>query len=95
MKKIRVWKLGSLEHGIYPSDVAFDKLTKLLQLVYEKEDGTVDLIWGPDLEVFEIPLEPDGIIFNKTDFVVSAQELRDALTIVKANREVKSNESNS
>lgn len=88
-----MWKLGSETHP--PTNQMVEKFAKLLQLAHDKEEGIVDLIWGPDLEVFDIPLDEDGIILNSRDFVVSPQELRDALTIVRQNREVKKNESNS
>lgn len=53
MKKFRVWKLGSLEHKIYPSKEAADKLEKILKDALG-EEGVKDIIWGPDLSVHEI-----------------------------------------
>ncbi len=44
---IRIWKMGSLEHQIYPTKQAIDALAKLLC----PSDGkpVTDIIWGPDL----------------------------------------------
>ncbi len=48
MGKIRVWKLGSLEHNIMPTDKTIGKLAEILQ----KNNGTLtDLIWGPEIDV--------------------------------------------
>lgn len=53
-KYIRLWKLGSMEHGIIPTQKEFEKLTNLLK----DWDGksTVDIIWADtlSLEVFEL-----------------------------------------
>lgn len=51
---IRLWKLGSLEHKVYPTEQSFRKLKETL----EKWDGisTIDIIWddGLKVEVIEI-----------------------------------------
>ena len=52
MTKFRVWKLGSLEHKIAPTQQAAQKLADILALA--SDDGTLDIIWGPDLEIEEI-----------------------------------------
>lgn len=53
-KYLRLWKLGSLDHKIYPTEKAFVKLKEVL----EKWDGysTIDIIWDCALtvEVIEI-----------------------------------------
>jgi hypothetical protein len=52
--KIRLWKLGSLEHKILPTKESVEKLNKILSDSVGK-DGTLDLIWGPELtlEVYD------------------------------------------
>lgn len=44
--KIRLWKLGSLEHNIIPSKEAFEKFMEALSNV--PDDGTpADIVWNP------------------------------------------------
>jgi|JI10StandDraft_1071094.scaffolds.fasta_scaffold40787_5 hypothetical protein len=84
MQKIRVWKLGSLEHQIMPDESAYDKLKEILESI--PSGGTADIIWGPALEVFEVYPDKDGIVVNSKDFVVSAGELKQAIDIVMEKR---------
>lgn len=51
ISNIRIFKLGSLEHKIAPSKTAAAKLASILQ--NNVGGGTIDLIWGPDLEFIE------------------------------------------
>ncbi len=46
---IRVWKLGSMEHKIFPTDAAVAKLSNIL--LNHLAGGAMDLVWGPDLEL--------------------------------------------
>lgn len=46
---IRVWKLGSMEHKIFPTDAAISKLSNIL--LNHLAGGAMDLVWGPDLEL--------------------------------------------
>lgn len=48
---IRLWKLGSLEHKIYPTSEAISMLSDML--ASSVGGGAVDIIWGPDLEIEE------------------------------------------
>lgn len=48
---LRLWKLGSLDHKLYPTQETIDRLAELLMSINTNED--VDLIWGPDLTVEE------------------------------------------
>jgi hypothetical protein len=48
---IRIWKLGSLEHKIFPTDAAISKLSNIL--LNHVAGGAMDFIWGPDLELAE------------------------------------------
>lgn len=51
ISNIRIFKLGSLEHKIIPTDKAAAKLATMLES--NVEAGTLDLIWGPDIEMIE------------------------------------------
>jgi hypothetical protein len=49
---IRIWRLGSLEHKIVPSDEAIVAFKEALQYAHsQNSDGCVDIIWGPDIDV--------------------------------------------
>lgn len=50
MAKIRLWKLGSLEHQLLPSEKAIQTLHDILQSVDENAK-TADIIWGPEISV--------------------------------------------
>lgn len=65
---MRVWKLGNLEKGIFPSEKAVENLQAILN-----DDNLTDLIWGPDLEVINVP--DDG-----NDVVMSEKQAIDFLT---------------
>jgi hypothetical protein len=56
---VRIWKLGSLEHRIYPTQEAINKLQECLN----KWDGKSDLnlIWGPELSMEQHLVSEDGI----------------------------------
>lgn len=49
---MRVWTLGSLEHRVYPTEEAVQKLADALL------QNPRDLIWGPELSVTTVPAEP-------------------------------------
>ena len=51
ISNIRIFKLGSLEHKIAPTKAAVAKLAQILG--NNVGGGTMDLIWGPDLELIE------------------------------------------
>lgn len=51
ISNIRIFKLGNLEHKIVPTAVAAQKLATILES--NVEAGTLDLIWGPDIELVE------------------------------------------
>jgi len=51
ISKIRVWKLGSLEHNLAPTPTASTTLADMLGA--NVGGGTVDVIWGPDIELIE------------------------------------------
>lgn len=51
ISNIRIFKLGSLEHKIAPTSAAASKLSSILQ--NNVGGGTMDLVWGPDIELLE------------------------------------------
>ena len=51
ISNIRIFKLGNLEHKIAPTKAAAAKLSNILQ--NNVGGGTMDLIWGPDIELIE------------------------------------------
>lgn len=64
MTKIRLWKLGNIEHRIAPTSGGVQKLADALKVLNE-EGG--DLIWGPDLEVVTVEGEADIIVSHLED----------------------------
>lgn len=55
ISSIRVWKLGSLEHEIMPSEHIILRLAQMLN--NNVGGGVMDLIWGPDIELVETSTE--------------------------------------
>jgi hypothetical protein len=51
ISNIRIFKLGSLEHKIAPTKAAAGKLAQILG--NNVGGGTMDLVWGPDIELIE------------------------------------------
>jgi hypothetical protein len=51
ISNIRIFKLGSLEHKIAPTKAATAKLANILG--NNVGGGTMDLVWGPDIELLE------------------------------------------
>jgi hypothetical protein len=51
ISNIRIFKLGSLEHKIAPTKAAAAKLANILG--NNVGGGTMDLVWGPDIELIE------------------------------------------
>lgn len=51
ISNIRIFKLGSLDHKIAPTPAAASKLSNILQ--NNVGGGTMDLVWGPDIELIE------------------------------------------
>jgi hypothetical protein len=51
ISNIRIFKLGNLDHKIAPTKAAAAKLSNILQ--NNVGGGTMDLIWGPDIELLE------------------------------------------
>ena len=51
ISNIRIFKLGNLEHKIAPTKAATSKLAQILG--NNVGGGTMDLVWGPDIELLE------------------------------------------
>lgn len=51
ISNIRIFKLGNLEHKIAPTKAAAAKLAEILG--NNVGGGTMDLVWGPDIELIE------------------------------------------
>jgi hypothetical protein len=51
VSKIRVWKLGSLDHKLAPTTLASNTLNEMISS--NVGGGTIDIIWGPDIELIE------------------------------------------
>jgi len=56
--KIRLWKLGSLEHKILPTQKRIQEFRDVLKEWTEK-DGEYDLVWGPEITVELVEIEDD------------------------------------
>jgi hypothetical protein len=56
--RLRIWKLGSLEHKILPTEQAIETLATKIQEMLDNWDGKsdLDLIWGPELTVETHPV---------------------------------------
>lgn len=63
--KIRLWKLGSLEHKLMPTKETVERLANILFNTSEVKD----IIWGPDISVQEIEVSGDDL-----NVIVSAKE---------------------
>jgi len=51
ISQVRLWKLGDIEAGIFPTDAAIQKLADIL--LSNPGGGAFDLIWGPELSLQE------------------------------------------
>ncbi len=56
--KIRLWKLGSLEHKVLPTQECVQKFRDVLKECTEK-DGEYDLVWNPAITVELVEIEDD------------------------------------
>jgi hypothetical protein len=54
---LRIFKLGSLEHGISPTEESIKKLQEML-----KDTNFKDIIWGPDIEVELVPETAEEVL---------------------------------
>lgn len=56
---LRVWRLGSLEHRIFPTDMTIDEFKKELEKINDNE--FFDLVWTADLMFEGIPILYDKL----------------------------------
>lgn len=68
MSKLRVWKLGSTEFSVVPTDYMVCQFAELLK----NWDGTSDLnlVWGMPLSMQEFEFEED--VENKVEIITEA-----------------------
>jgi hypothetical protein len=59
---IRVWKLGSLDHKIMPTEVAINRLAEML--MNNVGGGVMDLVWGPEIDLVETSTEVHKFLGN-------------------------------
>ncbi len=71
--KLRIWRLGSLEHRVSPGPRAFQRLREIVQSLRGK--GGADIIWDEALSVEEIDLD----MSTGLDVFVSDGEFTDVL----------------
>ncbi len=60
--KIRIFRMGSMEHKIAPSPAMADKLSEILQ--NNVGSGVTDIVWGPDLDVVETSVDSHQFLFD-------------------------------
>lgn len=53
--KIRIFRLGDIEHKIAPSPALADKLSEILQ--NNVGGGVTDIVWGPDIDIIETAID--------------------------------------
>lgn len=75
MKKIRLWKLGSLEHKIYPTREAINKLRDILN----KNEDLTDLVWGPEIsvEMYEVSDKVENYLVNEEGKLVKIEQVKE------------------
>lgn len=62
MKTIRLWRIGHIDlegsSTILPTREALDQLRSLINKESMREDGIMDIIWGPELSL-DVVTHPD------------------------------------
>jgi len=79
--KIRLWKLGSLEHKIIPTQSAIQKLEAMLEDI--EGENEADIIWGPDVSVELIIINDNEINTVCPDFVLNSKNVRKIKKFIK------------
>jgi hypothetical protein len=57
--KIRLWRLGSLEHKVTPTAEAIEALARMVQDYRPGQD--LDIVWGPDLEIVQLDADTNDV----------------------------------
>lgn len=80
LRRLRVWKLGSLEHRILPTERAIQKLAEQLKELYES-NGDVDLIWtdGITCETHYFSDDEINVILSDTHNIIVKKEKNNEL----------------
>lgn len=65
-KTIRLWRLGSLEHNLFPTRESINKLRDLINAGLNEDGDFIDLVWGPDInvELVEITDEVENYVVD-------------------------------
>jgi hypothetical protein len=58
--KVRVWRLGSLEHGLAPTATSSEILSQMLGA--NVGGGLIDIVWGPDIDLIETDSDLAGFL---------------------------------
>jgi hypothetical protein len=62
ISSIRVWRLGSMEHQIMPTEAAIARLSEVL--CNNVGGGVMDLVWGPELDLVETKTDVHHFLGN-------------------------------
>jgi len=65
MGKIRLWKMGSVEHKITPTKEAVVKLTQILAKAKESGEDILELIWDDAIDVKTVEGDDDVILVDE------------------------------
>ena len=92
--KIILWRLGSLEHKVYPNVVAVENFKHVLSKTLENDDdGERHIVWGPDIDVKVVDVK--NLSFDKESFDIRALLTKNGVNIIESVKEVvKQHESN-
>jgi hypothetical protein len=79
--KIRVWRLGSLEHGVIPNKRAIERLKEIL--AENCKDDVFDLVWGPEIDVLELTGQKSVEVIDIDDEIERAEAYLEQLKGVR------------
>lgn len=80
MSTLRVWRLGSAEHKVLPTQEAVDRLAEMLRNRPGGED--LDIVWDPFIDVVSVSGEGDVDIVTGPGIRVTREG-----TVVRVERE--------
>lgn len=78
ISRIRIFKVGNLEYRILPNDGIFSRLNDML--LAAGNGSTLDLIWGPDIELVESKTDSHQFL-GPTKYIPVLAAIRDGLGI--------------
>jgi hypothetical protein len=79
--KIRLWKLGSLEHKIFPTKEAIMVLENMLANIDGEDES--DIIWDSAINVELLIIDDNEINAVCPDFVLNNKNVRKIKKIIK------------